>query len=154
MDKHTNKQASKLINFTRFTWTPRIAGGSIHSPRLQESWSYNLKLFQTFCVQAPQLPPVPLPHLKGLPNVSLLDFSPLLSKLNYTLPFLLLTLLFQWNKDRSLPDLFLYLCPWHTPSLPFLPTAACLALSSFLPAISAAFLTSYQSVQMLKTSCF
>lgn len=71
-------------------------------------------------------------YLKGPPTVSLLNFSPLLSKLNYTLHFLLLTLLFQRKKDRSLPDRFLYLCPWPTPSLSVLPpTTSHLALFSF-----------------------
>lgn len=72
-----------------------------------------------------------LPYLKGLPTVSLLNFSPLLSKLNYTLHFLLLTLLFQRKKDWSLPDLFPYLCPWPSLSVSVLPPTTCLALFSF-----------------------
>lgn len=137
---------SKLISFSRFTWTLRTAGGSIHSPRWQESWSYNRKCFRPFVFRPLSYFLSPLPYLKGLPSVSLLNLSPLLSKLNYTLPFLFLTLLFHRKKGRSLPDLFLNLCPWPTASLPVLPTTACLARSSFVPSISAPSLT-FNSLQ-------
>lgn len=115
MDKHTSNQASKLIDFTRFKWTLGTAGWSIHSPWLQEFWSYSLKLFQTFC-SGPIVTshPFTLADGKGLPKVSLFNFSPLLSKLNYT-PTFLLTLLFQRKEDRSLPELSV-----PVPLLPFL----------------------------------
>lgn len=150
MDKHTSNQASKLIDFTRFKWTLGTAGWSIHSPWLQEFWSYNMKLFQTFC-SGPIVTshPFTLADSKGLPKVSLFNFSPLLSKLNYT-PTFLLTLLFQRKEDRSLPELFLYLCPCYLSSS----TMACLALSSFVSSISAPSLTSYQSMKMFEASPF